>query len=429
MQYINLPDNEILGIAVSGGRDSMALLHFLLSKFENSKLFVINIEHGIRGQKSIEESEFVINECKRLALNYESISVDVLGYSKSQKLSIEQAARELRYREFNRLIDEKKVTKIALAHHKGDQAETVMMRILRGTGIAGLVGMYSNRDKRFIRPLLNYSRQDINHYIKVNNIKYVEDDSNLDNNYTRNYIRNKLFPDISKKFPDYENSLIRLSLNAKDDNDYIMSKLTNPIVEDNVVYLPVDCLLLHKSLASREIMLCFNALGVYADIERRHIDTILNIVNLRNGTRLDMPYDVKLYKEYEKIAFTRFEEEIDNNEIPFTEGSIELSDNNIKVIPYTGTGLKFDYDKIPSTAVIRFRKVGDMFTRFGGKSKSLGDYMTDVKIPKRLRNKIPLIACGNEILMILGYEISDKIKTDRNTKREYTIESRRKYEH
>lgn len=426
---LDIRDNERIGIAVSGGRDSMALLYYIVSFIDKSRILAINIEHGIRGEKSRQETQFVINECNNMGVECVSIPLDTISYSRGNKLTIEQAARELRYNEFNRLISEGRVDKVALAHHKGDQAETVMMRILRGTGINGLIGMTENRDDRYIRPFLSVSRKDINHYIKENKIKYIDDDSNANNDYTRNYIRNTIFPAISVKFPEYEGAITRLADNAREDNDYIMSSVTRPILENNTAILPVDVITAHRSTASRSIMMCFNLLGVKADIERRHIDAIINMINLNNGDSIDMPYDVKVYREYDNIAFIRNQREKSVDIKPFRQGIIELSDCIVEISEYTGSGLRFDYDKISDKAVIRYRLEGDYFVKYGGGTKSLSDYMTDIKIPRRMRNHIPLVAIGDEILIISGYQISDKITIDDNTIRQYTIKTRSRYEH
>jgi len=446
---VNIDEWDTLGVAVSGGRDSMALLHLVLSKIDRKRVLVINIEHGIRGEKSREESRFVVRHSRELDVECISIPIDTLNYAKENKLTTEQAARELRYREFNLLIDEGKVNKIALAHHKGDQAETIMMRILRGTGVNGLVGM-SDNSERFLRPLLKYSRKEINHYIKRENIPYIDDDSNFNNDYTRNFIRNKVFPQVAVKFPDYENSLIRLSENAKDDNDYIMSKVRKPQVimkgDDNfrdflestsdkintnkAVQIPLEVLSEARSLAVRSIMLCFNALGIDADIERRHMDILTGMVKLGNNLSVDMPYDVKVYREYDNLVFVKNENVKSCEVVPFQEGLTLIGDSCIEISEYQGEGLMFDLDKIPQDAVIRFRQDKDYFEKFGGGgTKNLADYLSDKKIPRRLRDHIPLIAKDKEIFIAGEIEISNKVSVDKDTKRKYTIKVRSKYEH
>lgn len=424
----DLNTNERLGVAVSGGRDSMALLHLLLSQLGAERILVINIEHGIRGSQSKAESEFVVNHCKKLNVDCVSRAIDTLDYAKKNKLTTEQAARELRYLEFNRLIDEGRVNKIALAHHKGDQAETVMMRILRGTGINGLAGMNENTDDKFIRPLLGVGRKEINRYIKTRKIEYVDDESNFTSDYTRNFIRNEIFPLIAKKFPDYENALIRLSENAREDNDYIISQAVLPEIIDDIALIPMDILSMPRSILTRSIMACFKGLGVHSDIERRHIDEIIKMSGFSNGDSLDMPYDIRVYKEYDKLVFVRNEPKAPQESVKFKEGLTEIGGNEVNVFPYTGEGLRFDFDRIPESSVIRFREEGDFFSKFGGGTKSLGDYMTDMKIPRRIRNHIPLVASGKEILIICGYEISGKLTIDKDTKRIYTINSRSSYE-
>jgi tRNA(Ile)-lysidine synthase len=249
----------------------------------------------------------------------------------------------------------------------------------------------------------------------------VDEESNFSHDYTRNFIRNSVFPEIRKKFPDYENALIRLSDNAREDNELIESMSVKPDVSGDKTSIPVDALGAHKSVVRRSVMRCFNALGIYADIERRHIDLIIKLKDLPNGSALDMPYDVKAHREYDKIVFAINRSVINEKLAEFVTGGIVLNGTAINVSPYKDEGLRFDLDKVPGSAVIRYRKEGDYFTKFGGGTKSLSDYMTDIKIPKRERDYIPLVAAGSEVLIVIGYEISDKVRVDKETKNIYTI--------
>lgn len=422
IKNIEYSKDKKLGVAVSGGRDSMALLHILINKFGAKNLIAINVEHGLRGKESVKESEFVKEFCDRNNVECICRSIDTKKYAEDNKLSIEQSARDLRYQVFDDIYKKYNIDKIALAHHSSDQCETILMRIFRGTGLKGLNGIKYIRDNKYIRPLLDYSRADINRYIKKNEIPYVDDSSNRNTEYTRNFIRNKVIPVIKQKYPDYEKALIRLSETASQDEEYIMSHIVEPELDGNIATLPVDVLDMHKSIASRSIYKAFSVLDINVDIETRHIDTLLKMKNLNNGDSLDMPYNIKVYLEYDKMVFVKNTNSIKDKVLKFNRENIKFDGKNIKLKPYTDEKLRFDLDKIPDNAVIRYRKNGDFFIRYKGKRKSLGDYFTDSKIPRRLRNDIPLIAVNDEILIIIGYEISNNVAIDENTINKYTIE-------
>ena len=186
--------NKRIGVGVSGGMDSMVLLNLLME--QKKDITVINIDHCIRGADSKSDSDFVEEFCNNnniLCLRFE---VDVLSQCRLTRESVELCARNLRYEIFNRLLDEKKVDIIALAHHADDNIETVLMRIFRGTGIKGLKGILDS--ERFIHPLINYTKQDIENYATKNNIQYVTDSTNFESEYTRNYIRNEIIPTIKE---------------------------------------------------------------------------------------------------------------------------------------------------------------------------------------------------------------------------------------
>ena len=202
---------RVVGVALSGGRDSVALFYALKQAGEN--IVAINVEHGIRGENSLKDSEFVKEFCKAQGVKLYSFSVDVPTFAKAQGYTIEQAARVLRYQVFDKAVEDGLCDIVAIAHHADDLAETLLMRILRGTGTKGLVGMRAF-DGRYIRPLLDFTREDINAYIEANNLPYVDDETNDDLAYTRNYLRAELAR-LKERYPDMEAAFARLSRVAR----------------------------------------------------------------------------------------------------------------------------------------------------------------------------------------------------------------------
>jgi tRNA(Ile)-lysidine synthase len=194
-----LTSDDIVAVALSGGRDSMALLHMLLSVLPKNRLKAINVEHGIRGEESLLDSKFVASQCKALCVPLLTYSIDCVKEAKKQKLSIEQVARKLRYECFYDALSKGKCDKIATAHHNDDNIESVLFNLFRGTGLKGLIGISDNLSDKIIRPLLDVSKDEINEYIKKHDIPFVKDSTNDDDKYTRNFIRLNIIPKIKRK--------------------------------------------------------------------------------------------------------------------------------------------------------------------------------------------------------------------------------------
>lgn len=415
-----------LAVAVSGGEDSMVLLDAVskAASIIGFSFFVINIEHGIRGDSSLSDSAFVKDYCDKNGIEFCGSSVKAKEYSKDNGLTLEEGARILRYRVFDSLLADGKCTRVLLAHHATDQAETVLMRIIRGTGITGLQGI-REVSGGYVRPLLDVSKEDIGNYRRKYNIPFITDESNFDNDYTRNLLRNQVFPLLGKISVDAVGALNRLARIAAENEEFVSSFERDIETGDNYAAMDINADE-QKLLFKRRARKCFAALGVMKDIEERHLELLYGLTSLNNGAHLDMPYGVCAIREYDKIVFTRKTQK-SNLTIPFSIGRIIFDDITINILPYDGNKLNkgvtmFDADKIPDGAIFRSRRDGDVFTKFGGGTKSLGDYMTDKKIPLRVRDNVVVLAKNNEVLLIAGYEISDKIKVDdKNKKSIYTL--------
>lgn len=414
--YITFPKGKI-GVAVSGGIDSMVLLHSLMRK--NADVLVVNIEHGIRGAESQQDSEFVISYCNKNKLECLSFSVDAIKVSKQRKISVELAARLLRYEIFNQLLQEKKVDHIALGHHADDNAETILMRILRGTGIRGLKGICDYG--RFIHPLINYSRQQIEDYAFKNRIPCTLDSSNLEDEYTRNFLRNNILRILRERFPSMHESFGRLAGNAQEADDYIMLNTLKIYQTENGYSLKLDeFITAHSIIKKYTLMNVFNKMGVFQDIEARHYEYINLLIDMKNNSTINLPFEIIAIKEYDQIIFTKaealkveeFYQQLDWNKQYIFCGERYSFIKGSKICK----GISFDADKVPSSAVIRTRLDGDVFKRYGGGTKKLNDYLTDIKMSKRQREKLLVIADGNNVLMICGIEVSDSIKIGGNTK-------------
>ena len=421
---------DVVGVAVSGGADSMSLLSFLHEKSEDLDISVvaITIDHMLRGERSIGDALFVKTWCRERNIQCWKFSVDSPRICEEKNIGIEEGAREGRYSVFNRLLEENRVDKIALAHHLSDQAETILMHILRGAGLNGACGMEAVRGK-YVRPFLFVSKDDIVRYCSMNNIEYVEDETNSDTSYNRNYLRNVILPELKIRWEGVEQNLVNFSLNCKEDNDFILSQVSHNgvIYGDDIVKIPVIYFQYQASVINRIIFDSLEKISVVKDIERKHIDIIKTLASSANGKKVNLTNGLIAQKEYDYVTIYKGESpeiipEYDLEVGKFNFGSLfELDVKRVKKLELAKDTLLMDARKVPAGAKWRVRHVGDVFTKFGGGTKSLKDYFIDKKIPNRLRSLVPVLAYGKEILCIAGIEISDKVKIDEDTKLAYMV--------
>lgn len=435
------PKENIL-VGVSGGPDSMVLLYLLMELKDDLdfNILVAHVNHGVRGKEARRDQEFVKEQAKKLGLPYFSKKVDMIAYAKAKGISEEEAGRKLRYGFFREVLANQGGGKIAVAHNKNDQAETLLMRIFRGTGIDGLKGMdFKTRD--IIRPLLNIERIEIESYMKENKIETVLDRTNLEPIYTRNRIRLELIPYIEKHFnPNLVDSLWRLSQTSQSDSrfldQYSREKL-NQILKSQ----DKDCIILNadlfrqedKSIQQRIIRLIISdLLNSLQGITENHISMVMNLFNTgETGKEVHLPNDLIARTSYKKLIFSR-NKAVKNINFLY---NIKLGVNefpkigyrfDIEVLPVEKLGTikrdktvgLFDYDKIQGNLYLRNRKVGDRFVPFGMRgSKKIKDYFIDEKIPRQLREKIPLIVDNKNILWVVGYRTSNLYKITKDTKK------------
>ena len=408
--------NQTIAVALSGGKDSICLLHNLLAIKNDYNLTIkaINIDHSIRGKDSENDSLFVKNYCEKLGVSLAFFKVDAITFSKENGYSLEQGARILRYEVFDNLLKENFCDAIATAHHKSDNFETVLFNIFRGTGLKGLTGIPKTR-KNYIRPLLNASRKEIEDYIIKNNIPYVEDATNFDSEYSRNYIRNEIAPKILEKFPSAEDAVSRLSLLAKEEDEFLNQLAFSYIKNENEnYYFSTDIPPIMMKRCAKIILSC---LGVDKDYESVNLNDVVKLSTLQNGSKINLPKGVVAVKLYSVISFCVQVTPYLIDETPFAVDTFKFHDYSLKITTeFVEKALKFDGDKVPKNAVIRNRKNGDLFTKFGGGTKKLKDFLIDKKVPRYSRDSIPVLAVGNKILAVFGVEISEDIKVDTNTK-------------
>ncbi|AJA49773.1 tRNA(Ile)-lysidine synthase [Clostridium pasteurianum DSM 525 = ATCC 6013] len=432
--------NDKVIVAVSGGPDSMCLLHVLnrIKDKLNIKIIAAHVNHCLRGNESDEDEVYVKEFCSKLNIDFYSTRVDINRFSKEKGLSSEMAGRAARYEFFENIKSKVGAQKIAIAHNANDQAETILMRIMRGTGIAGIVGIKPVRDKIFVRPLIKIGREEIESYCKKEHINPRIDNTNLTNIYSRNKVRLELIPYIKRNFnEDIITTLNRLSDTVNVDNDYLeyissqKYKLFCDEKKDEII-IHKEAFLEHKAIIARIIRksICYLLNNTY-NFEKKHILDIINLQLHKTGTNLDLPKNIKVYNNYGDISIYFKNEKIinkDNNEYELFTGkniiqskkiiiTIKTLSKNNRVNFKENNFIKyFDYYKIKDKIILRYRKKGDKFIPIGmSGNKKLKDMFIDMKIEKSLRDKIPLICFGSEIAWIVGYRVSDKFKVDENT--------------
>jgi len=422
---------ETIAVACSGGKDSMSLLHFL-NTYKNElgiEVVAVNVDHSIR-DNSASDSTFVINYCHKHDIRVYSYKVNVLQFAEDKKLTIEQAARECRYRVFKTIVTKHIADKIALAHHIQDQAETILLNIFRGTGIAGASGMDYTRDGIYIRPFLNVSKAEISAYIESNDIPYVEDETNADTEFNRNYIRNKIMPLIRSRWANADSMIAHFGANCRQDEEFIQSNISDDaiVVEDKIARIYTSYFVYPDAYVYRLILRALKKIGITHNIEKKHLKIIKDMANeADNGTKINLPEGLTVIKEYHFITFTNKNSKVNKKIYPFAKGKIDFSNFGLietivtKKMELDKYSHLVDATKVPKTAVWRTRKDGDIFEKFGGGTKSLSDYLIDKKVPVRLRNNLPVLADKDEIYIIAGVEISNKIRVDENTKTAYGI--------
>lgn len=439
-QMIERFDKVVVG--VSGGHDSMTLLYVLESLKDELEfeIVVAHINHGIRGEQADGDEEYVRNISNDLKLPFYSCKVNMDQYAKQHKITSEEAGREIRYDFFRKILKDLGAANIAVAHNRNDQAETLIMRFMRGTGIDGLRGMeFKTQD--IIRPLLDIERSDIEKYCEDLGVSPRIDPTNAMPIYGRNKVRLELLPYIEETFNSgIINTLSRTSEIMKIDSDFLMIYSEEKFLEtletsdETSVVLDIKTLnQLHESIKTRVIRLAIKCLNSnLKGIEKKHIEDILKLVkadktgksiNITNNITINTSYNNLILKKNHEIQNLSFDYNLDigcvktidelNSKIEskvcsLKDADIDLNNNLVKY---------FDYDNIKSEIHVRNRRNGDKFIPIGmSGNKKLKDFFIDEKIPKEKRDRIPLVLDGEDIMWVVGHRISEEYKVNPSTK-------------
>lgn len=406
---LSLYRNKSICVAVSGGRDSMALLHYMLRRAAeyNLTLSALNCDHRMRGEESAADSKFVADYCEEKGIKLYFFRADGLNFKN------EREAREWRLACYKEVVSSGFAECVATAHHLNDNAETVLFNLVRGSALSGMTGIGDDRELNLIRPLIGCSREEIDRYIEENSIPFVTDSTNFSCDYTRNKIRLNVLPALEEAVHGAAEAIYRFSRLAAEDEEYFADRVDEILVKRADGYLIKNCgeKAVFRRAARKVVAECFGKI----DYTSGHFDSLFALQNMQNGKKFEF-LNLCAVKEEGGIAVAEAVKTQLN--LPFACGV--YGGFKITSEESAGTGEKelyFDLDKVPSGAVIRNRRGGDRFTKFGGGTKSLSDYLTDKKTPQSMRDKLVLVCYESDVLIIGGVEISDKVKVTEKTKR------------
>jgi len=454
--YDLIRPGETVLCAVSGGPDSVAMLHLLREVNEVQqpgwKIHVGHVNHGLRGKAADEDEEFVRQLAERLQLPFHSAKVDVVALQKERKLSPEEAARDLRHGWLYDTALSVPAQKIAIAHNMDDQAETILHRIIRGTGLRGLKGMAPIRllskkhDLFVVRPLIEVERYEIETYLRERGVAYRTDLTNFDTSITRNKLRHKLIPMVESEFnPRVKFSLVKLGQTAG--SFYILLReIANEVYENTKMLsgedeiclsveefgkLPpaIQTLIIDKAISS--------LLGRLPNLNFEHYLEIISLcgeqgyakaIRLPKGLEARREsYVLKIYRPKEappppkfarkrlkvpgKTVIPKLNLQIDAQVL---EGKIVGLKEYIRNKDYTEEVI--DLEKVKGSLVVRLRRNGDIFCPLGARGKvKLKKFFIDNKVPKPVRDRVPILTDDDKIVWVVGYRIGNDVKITDDT--------------
>ena len=441
-----LEKEDRLIVGVSAGVDSMVLLHLLNAyrKTFHLSLIVAHVNHGLRPEESEKEAELVREESVRLGLPFEYGQFNVKEFQKLGGLSPQDAARRIRFHFFYDLLRRHHARKIALGHNAEDQVETILLRLMRGSGLQGLKGILPIREETVIRPLLETRRAEIESFALEKKIPFLSDSSNLKQDYLRNRIRLSLIPRIEAEYqPNFKEVLLRTSSILREENDYLekgaeeaFEKLVRREEGDFLFKFP-EYRSLHRAIQRRVIK---KILGKIDEPEMvieekepsdlQKIDEALRssspsfLLELGGGMRVEKRYDTVLLGKGEVRPFPPFEQELLSpgrtriDEIGKEVIIEEISPDGLNDYQVDLDTALVDYERVRFPLTVRNFRPGDRFCPLGVKgSQKLKDFFIDHKVTKFERPKIPLLISGEMITWVVGYRIDERVKVTEKTKK------------
>ena len=482
LKQSGLAPGKSLVVAVSGGPDSMALL-FALHRLRDEldlNLHGAHLNHELRGDSSDSDAEFVAESFRRLDIPLTLVGSDVGSYRRQRRLSLEQAARQVRYDFLARVVAEQHADAVALGHTADDQAETVLMHVLRGSGLAGLRGMETSSRHRMngqetvlARPLLQVSREETVEYCRAVGVRPRLDESNLSLEPRRNWVRMELLPLLQRFNPAVKEALVRLSRSTARDLSHMEREIdgvwreTVRNEDGGVAVNRRAFSLLDPAVQGHLLRRAVGEVkGGLGDVEQSHIDGMAALMVGASGRSLDLPGGIRFIVGYNEASLTRSDDR--HCPLPTLDGERTLNIPGQSLLPgwrvtanltQHGSGPEgrpmgdargpqtetegaktpgvgrstleqspgrhaatFDYDALTGRVIVRSRRPGDRFQPLGmSQSKKLQDFMVDAKIPRRWRDSVPLVVTPRGIAWVLGWRIAEWARVQEATARQLEL--------
>ena len=445
-KYQMLPLNTRVVVGVSGGPDSVALLHLLfrIKSQYNLHLWAACLNHQLRGEEADKEAELVRELASQLGISTILESFNVALLAKNEKLSLEEAARQVRYDFLERAAKQVGADKIALGHTASDQVETLLMRMMRGSGLDGLSGIPPVRGK-IIRPLIEVFREEVEKYCQENNLHTCIDSSNTKAYFLRNKIRLHLIPYLCKRYnPQLIKGLFHTSEILREENCYLKAESEKAFKsllkkrDDQCVILNGERLSqLHPALQRRVLRKAIQQVkGDLKEIMFEHITSVLKLDENRGCKQLDIPGGFVAQRQYKDLLIKKVSKKKDvfplcSLIIPgdtYLPGlSLVLKSKIIYDKPSSfskdSNEAYFDLDKMEKPLFLRKREKGDRFHPLGMRgSKKIKNFFVDLKLPREDRDKVPLLISRDKVVWVVGYRIDERFKIEKDTKRILKIE-------
>jgi len=437
-----------LVVAVSGGADSVCLLH-ILAQWQRElevELHVAHLNHQLRGAESDSDASYVSDLAHKLGVPATIERRDVAAYRDQKGGSLEEAAREVRYSFLAEVTRGIGTSKVAVGHARDDHIETVMMHLLRGVGTAGLRGLqprsvlqYSENGGQLevVRPLLEVTRQETLDYCQRYNLAPRSDSSNVSFSFLRNRIRLELLPMLRSYNPGVDKALLRLADIAGDDISFIeeqASLLWKELAreEGDVIYLDMSKMVTSPRAMQRQVFrrAVKQLRGNLKDVEADHIEAMMDFLSKSAGKKMCLPDGLTLSTEYGRLVLASPQASI--CPLPPLKGISKINIPGETDLPGwrvradiiqevvgddNGLVASFDLDKVGEELTVRRRRPGDRFQPLGmSQTKKLQDFMVDSRIPRSWRDRVPLICSPKQILWVVGWRIDDRVKVTENTK-------------
>lgn len=439
-----LSGGETVLVGLSGGPDSVCLITVLhaLAPDLDLKLHAVYVDHGLRPEETPEEIEFASDLCLKLGVPFGVRRIDPKPHAGKHGLSLQDAARTLRYEALEEAAAEAGAGAIAVGHNLDDQVETFMMHVLRGSGPRGLSGIPPVRDN-IIRPLIEIERKEIEEFLDSEGISYITDPSNLKHDYLRNRLRADIMPVLKKINPSIPETLARTTEILRDEDRYLelqvtktLMKLITRMSDASIELFLVPLENLDRVILRRVLRRAVDATEGLRGISFRHIEDIMHLIKEGSaGDRLYLPRDVRVIKKYSTLLLTSEPPQKlgtygigPGEEVALREAGLVLTatlEEKAPAITDSDTAV-LDADKLEFPLELRARRDGDYFCPEGfGKRKKLQDYFVDEKVPRDERDTVPIVTSGDDIVWVAGMRADDRYVAGGSTKRFLVLQIKR----